>query len=145
MSIAMELQVHLLVKSFQDCGDRHFAWTYLFSTIQLASTYGVLGKDARLQSSVWWWRKDEVVSVPKQHSMKTYWGRGCTAQRFPNLGITWRWVASFTPRPLYPRDKSPHTHSIWGWMGPRTGRNTVAKRINPNLCWKWKSIVHLVA
>jgi hypothetical protein len=26
---------------------------------------------------------------------------------FPDLGISWRWVVSFMPRPLYPRGKSP--------------------------------------
>jgi hypothetical protein len=38
--------------------------------------------------------------------MKTYWGSGCIAPRIFNLGISWRWIVSFTPRPLYPRDKS---------------------------------------
>jgi hypothetical protein len=34
-------------------------------------------------------------------------GNGCTDQRFFDLGTTWRWVVSFTPRLLYPRGKSP--------------------------------------
>jgi len=27
---------------------------------------------------------------------------GGTGPRVLNLGITWRWVVSFTPRPIYP-------------------------------------------
>jgi len=30
-----------------------------------------------------------------------------TAPRIFNLGTRWRWVVSFTPRPLYPRGKIP--------------------------------------
>jgi hypothetical protein len=35
------------------------------------------------------------------------WGSGCIDQRVLYLGPSWRWVVSFTPRPLYPRGKSP--------------------------------------
>jgi hypothetical protein len=35
--------------------------------------------------------------------MKTYGGIGGTAPRILNLGTSWRWVVSSTPRPLYPR------------------------------------------
>jgi len=34
--------------------------------------------------------------------MKTYWGSGSIALLILDLGITWRWVISFTLRPLYP-------------------------------------------
>jgi hypothetical protein len=37
----------------------------------------------------------------------TYWGSGDTAPRIPNLDTRWRWIVSFTPRPLYPRGKRP--------------------------------------
>jgi hypothetical protein len=39
--------------------------------------------------------------------MKVYSGRGDIAPRIPDLGIRWRWVISFTPRPLYPQGKNP--------------------------------------
>jgi hypothetical protein len=39
--------------------------------------------------------------------MKTYWGNGCIAPCILDLGTRWRWVVSFTPRPLYPKKKSP--------------------------------------
>jgi len=35
------------------------------------------------------------------------WESGGTAPRILNLGTRWRWMASFTPRPLYPWKKSP--------------------------------------
>jgi hypothetical protein len=35
------------------------------------------------------------------------WGSGCIDPRFLDLGTSWRLVVSFTPRPLYPRGKSP--------------------------------------
>jgi hypothetical protein len=38
--------------------------------------------------------------------MKTYWGSGGIAPRFPDLGTRRRWVVSFTIRPLYSRGKS---------------------------------------
>jgi hypothetical protein len=39
--------------------------------------------------------------------MKAYWGSGCIAPRIVDLGTRWRWVVSFTPRPLYPQGRSP--------------------------------------
>jgi hypothetical protein len=45
----------------------------------------------------------------------------------------WTWVVSFTPRPLYPREKAPGTHWIWGWVGPRAVLKAVVKRKNPSL------------
>jgi hypothetical protein len=44
--------------------------------------------------------------VFKYHTMKTYWGNGGITPRILNLGTRWRWVVSFTLRPLYPRSKS---------------------------------------
>jgi hypothetical protein len=35
--------------------------------------------------------------------MKTYWGSAGIAPRNLDLGTRWRWVVSFTPRPLYPQ------------------------------------------
>jgi hypothetical protein len=39
---------------------------------------------------------------------------------FFDLDTRWRWVVSFTPRPLTPRDKVPGTHWIGGWVGPQS-------------------------
>jgi hypothetical protein len=35
------------------------------------------------------------------------WETGCIDPRFLDLGTSWRWVISFTPRLLYPRGKEP--------------------------------------
>jgi hypothetical protein len=42
---------------------------------------------------------------PKHHAMVTYLGSGGIAPRILNLGIRWRRVVSFIPRPLYPQGK----------------------------------------
>jgi hypothetical protein len=60
--------------------------------------------------------------------MKAYGGSGCIDPHFLDLGTSWRWVVSFTPRPLYPRGKSHSTHWIGGWVGPRAGLDDVEKR-----------------
>jgi hypothetical protein len=45
-----------------------------------------------------------------------------------DLGTRWRWVVSYTPRPLYPEEILPGTHWIGGWVGPRAGLDVVEKR-----------------
>jgi hypothetical protein len=37
-------------------------------------------------------------------------------------------MVSFTPRPLYPRERAPGTHWIGGWVNPRVGLDDVEKR-----------------
>jgi hypothetical protein len=39
--------------------------------------------------------------------MKTYWGSGSMDPSILDLGTRWRWVVSFTPRPLYPQGNIP--------------------------------------
>jgi len=39
--------------------------------------------------------------------MKAYWESGGIAPRILDLSTWWRWVVSFTPRPLCPQGKSP--------------------------------------
>jgi hypothetical protein len=46
----------------------------------------------------------------------------CIDPRNLDLGTSWRWVVSFTPRPFY-----PGTHCTGGWVGPRTGLDGVEK------------------
>jgi hypothetical protein len=36
------------------------------------------------------------------------WVSGCIDPRILDLSTSWRWVASFTPRLLYPQEKIPH-------------------------------------
>jgi hypothetical protein len=37
------------------------------------------------------------------------WGSECTDPHFLDLGTSWSWVVSFTPRLLYPRERAPST------------------------------------
>jgi hypothetical protein len=55
-------------------------------------------------------------------------GGGCIDPHFLDLGTSWKWVVSFTPRPFYPREKSPGAHWTGGWVDPRAGLDDVEKR-----------------
>jgi hypothetical protein len=55
------------------------------------------------------------------------WGSGGIDPRFLDLGTSWRWVVSFTPRPLYPGQSAPGTNWIGGWENPRTGLDIMEK------------------
>jgi hypothetical protein len=46
-----------------------------------------------------------------------------------NLSTRWGWVVSVTPRPRFtPGEKTPGTHWIAGWVGPRAGLDARARR-----------------
>jgi hypothetical protein len=47
---------------------------------------------------------------------------------FLDLGASCRWVVSFKPQPLYPREGAPGTHWIGGRVNPRAGQDDVKKR-----------------
>jgi hypothetical protein len=72
--------------------------------------------------------------LTKLHAMKTYWGSGGIALRILDLATRWRWMVSFTPRPLYPRERAPGTHWIRGWVGLRAGLNAMVCRKIPSPC-----------
>jgi hypothetical protein len=48
-----------------------------------------------------------LFSLTEHHAKKSYWGSGGTNPRIFQLGTRWRWVVSFTPRPLHRQGKSP--------------------------------------
>jgi len=79
-----------------------------------------------------WKYQDSKLSLwlTKYHSITTYWGSECVLQLIPNLGTGRRCVFSFTPWPLYCREKAPGTHWIGGWVGLIAGLDAVAKRKN---------------
>jgi hypothetical protein len=66
--------------------------------------------------------------------MKEYLGNGGIAPRILDLGTRWRWVFSFMPRPLTPRERAPGTHWIIRWVGPGAGLDAVVKRKIPSPC-----------
>jgi hypothetical protein len=55
------------------------------------------------------------------------WGSGSIAARIPNLSAIWRYAVTFTPYPLYSREK-PSGINLIGWAGLRTGMNSVETR-----------------
>jgi hypothetical protein len=56
-------------------------------------------------------------------------GSGCIDPHFLDLDTSWRWVVSFTPRPLYTGEGAPGTHWIRSCVGPRARLDVVEKRI----------------
>jgi hypothetical protein len=58
---------------------------------------------------------------------KGMWGSGYRDPRFLDQGTSWRRVVSFTPLPLYPREKSSGTHCIERWVGLKAGINDMEK------------------
>jgi hypothetical protein len=73
------------------------------------------------------------LCLTKHHTMKMYWGSGGIAPRILDLGTRWRWVVSFTARPLYFRGKSPWYPLNWTLGGPqsRFGRGGGEKNSQP--------------
>jgi hypothetical protein len=65
--------------------------------------------------------------------MKAYWGSGSVTPRIRDLGTIWMWVISFTPRPLYPQEKSLWYASDRRLSGPqsRSGRGGEEKNSQP--------------
>jgi hypothetical protein len=101
--------------------------------------------------------KLKSLRLTKHHAMKTL-GSGGIAPRILDFGIRWRWVVSFTPRPLYPQGKSPWypLDRRLGEPQSRSGRdsravnniwqNISANRVAyacPNHCTKKRVHVHL--
>jgi hypothetical protein len=74
------------------------------------------------------------LCLTKHHAMKTYWGSRSIPPRIHSLGARWRRVVSFTSEPLYPSGKTPDTHWIRGWVGPRAGLDAVVKKKIPSTC-----------
>jgi hypothetical protein len=65
--------------------------------------------------------------------MKAYEGMGVYSHIFLNLGTIWRWVISFTPRPLYSWGKSlRYPLDIWlGGPQSRSGRRGEDEILDP--------------
>jgi len=65
------------------------------------------------------------VNFTLDQAMKAQRGRRGIGLLF-NLGPGWEWVINATPRSPYPRER-PGTHSIGGWVGPRSGLDGTGK------------------
>jgi len=56
------------------------------------------------------------------HAMETLMGRGVYVLLAIDFGTRWGWVVSVTSRPCFtPRERTPGTHCIGGWVGSRDG------------------------
>jgi hypothetical protein len=73
------------------------------------------------------------VLLTEHHAIKAYWGNGGISPRILDLGTRWRWVVSFTQRPLYTQGKSPWYPLDRRMGGPqsRSGRRGVEKNSQP--------------
>jgi hypothetical protein len=73
------------------------------------------------------------LCVTKHHAMKTYGGNGGVAPRILDFGTRWRWVVSFTPRPVHLQGKSPWYPLDRRLSGPqsRSGRGGEEKNSQP--------------
>jgi hypothetical protein len=49
-------------------------------------------------------------ALTEHHAMKEYWQIGGIAPCILYSDTRWRWAISFTPRPLYPKERAPGTH-----------------------------------
>jgi hypothetical protein len=65
--------------------------------------------------------------------MNAYCGAGGITPRILYLGTKWRWVVSFTPRPLYPQGKSPWypLEKRLGGLQSRSGRGGEEENSQP--------------
>jgi hypothetical protein len=55
-------------------------------------------------------------------------GIGCIYPQFLDLGYIWRFVVSFTIRPLSPEEITPGIHRIGCWVGPRADLDNMEER-----------------
>jgi hypothetical protein len=79
--------------------------------------------------------------------MKAYWEVEVQLHSFFDLGSRWRWVVSFTPRPLYPQGKSPWYPSDRRLSGSqsRSGRDEEEKKSFHFTCRELNPVVQPVA
>jgi hypothetical protein len=79
--------------------------------------------------------KGKVVTVLNELSTMPWrrMGCGCIDPHFLDLGTSWRWVVSFTPRPLYPQGNSPRYPLDRRLDGPQSwsGRRGEDKILDP--------------
>jgi hypothetical protein len=74
------------------------------------------------------------VAIAAQRTPWNVRGSGGIAPRILNRGTNWRWVTSFTPRPLYARWKLPHCPLCRRLGGPRAVLDAMGGRKNPTPC-----------
>jgi hypothetical protein len=78
----------------------------------------------------WNWAQSKVPSH------EDVWESGHKGPRILNLDTIWRWVVSFTLRPLHSRGKGPQYLSDKRMGEPQGHLDVVGKR---KMCWTWRS------
>jgi hypothetical protein len=65
------------------------------------------------------------------------WGSGCIDPYFIDLSTSWRWVVSFTSRPLYPQGDRPWYRLDRRLSGPQSwsGQRGEENILDPT--WTW--------
>jgi hypothetical protein len=95
----------------------HTSWSYICQIIKVK---------VNLSLSLTKYHAIRRYRIIKQHTITTDWWSGGIAPRILNLVTRWRQVVSFTH--FTPSERTPGTHWIGGWVGPRAGLDAVAKR-----------------
>jgi hypothetical protein len=106
----------------------------LLETRGQARTDTVLGAQATRFTCKWWTVKVKLSLCLTNWALRHegVWGSGCIDPHFLDLGTSWRWVVSFTPRPLYPCGE-PRYLLDWRLGRPqsRSGRHGKEKILDP--------------
>lgn len=81
----------------------------------------------------------EKKVLSPSRTMKVYGGSRGTFPPILSLGIRFRWLVSFMPRPPYPPGKNSGTHFIGSWVGPRDGFDVSENGQIPCPSWDLKT------
>jgi hypothetical protein len=113
ISCSALLLVFVISFSFLDI----LRWYYCWRRWRPSRSKRIAGSDKLLYTG-------KVIQLIKHYAMKS----GGIDPRLLDLDTSLRWVISFTPRPLYTRERDRGTHWIGGWVGPRAGLDAAEKR-----------------
>jgi hypothetical protein len=86
-------------------------WTLLFSSVFNSFSFSLCLTNKALYNEDVWWSE-------------------CIDPRILDIDTRWRWVVSFTYRPLYFRGKKNGIHWIGCWVCPRSSLGGVERRIS---------------
>jgi hypothetical protein len=122
--------VDIQVEVFWLCHRVVLGWSTITSEVTATSIFTLSTVHTLLFCCCFKWGKMVSVfnRVPRREDVCV---SGGVAPRTLILGPGWRWVVSFTPLLLYPREGAPSTRWIGGCVGPRAGLGAVTKRISP--------------
>jgi hypothetical protein len=110
----------------------HFGSPRKWAVLELNETARLVSLECRILSHVNNNKIKLSLCLIKHYAMKAC-GSGCVDPHFLDLGASWRWVINFTPRPLYPRGKSPRYPLNRRLGGPhsRSGRFGEERILDP--------------